>query len=55
MTLKVVPLTVQTVSVVETKLTVSPELAVAMRENGTIPNVTLGSALKVIVCGWLES
>ncbi len=44
-----VPVNVQTGVVVEVKLTGSPELAVAMIENGATPNVTFPSALNVMV------
>ena len=44
-----VPDTVQTAVVVETKLTVSPELAVAPIENGATPKVILPGVVNVIV------
>ena len=46
----VLPETVQTEVVFETKVTVRPELAVALTVNGATPKVTLLGALKVIVC-----
>lgn len=46
----VFPDTVQTAIVVETKLTVRPEDAVAVSENGATPNVTLLNVPNVIVC-----
>jgi hypothetical protein len=46
----VVPLTVQTLVVVEAKDTVRPELAVAESVNG-LPTVCTPGLLKVIVCG----
>ena len=46
-----VPATVQTARVVEAKLTVSPELAVATIVNGGAPKVTSGKGPKAIVCG----
>ena len=46
----VVPVTVQTDVVVELKLTVKPELAVALIVNGAVPAGTFDSVLKVIVC-----
>jgi hypothetical protein len=45
----VVPLTVQTVCVVDAKLTVSPELAVAANVRG-VPTVCVAGVAKVIVC-----
>lgn len=46
----VVPLTVQTLVVVETNVTVNPELAVAANVSG-VPTVCAAGVLKVIVCG----
>jgi hypothetical protein len=46
----VFPDTVQTGVVVEVKLTVRPEVAVALIANGATPKLTLEGALKVIVC-----
>jgi hypothetical protein len=48
--LTVLPDTVQTSGVVEAKLTVSPEVAVAEIANGAAPKLTLLSAGNVIVC-----
>jgi hypothetical protein len=45
----VVPATVQTGIVVEAKLTVSPELAVALIVNGATPKVRLAGSVNVIV------
>ena len=45
------PDTVHTEVVVEVKLTVRPELAVALIANGPTPNGTLLRGLKVMVCG----
>src|SRR6185312_6408699 len=47
----VVPATVQTARVVEAKLTVSPELAVATIASGGAPKITSDRDPKVIVCG----
>jgi hypothetical protein len=44
-----VPLTVQTVCVVDAKLTASPELAVAVSVSG-VPTVCAAGCAKVIVC-----
>jgi len=49
----VVPLTVQTLVVVEAKLTVRPELAVAESVNG-VPTVCAPGLAKVIVC-WVRA
>jgi hypothetical protein len=46
----VLPETVQTGAVVDAKETVSPELAVALTVNGLVPNATLPSDPKLIVC-----
>jgi hypothetical protein len=46
----VLPATVQTADVAETKLTARPELAVAAIENGATLKATLLSAPKVMVC-----
>jgi hypothetical protein len=46
----VVPLTVHTLSVVDAKDTVRPELAVATKAGGGVPMVWLPGELKVIVC-----
>ena len=43
------PLTVQMLVVVEAKLTVSPELAVAVKVNGETGSVTVAGAPKVMV------
>lgn len=48
----VVPLTRQTFVVCELKLTVKPEVAVALTVNGAVPNVLGPSAANVIVCGY---
>ena len=45
----VVPFTVQTGVVVEAKLTVSPELAVALSVKGALPNAIASGCVKVIV------
>ena len=45
------PATVQTAAVVELKLTASPDVAVAVTENGAAPNVLLARTPKEIV--WL--
>jgi len=45
----VVPLTVQTVAVVEAKLTVSPEVDVAERVSG-VPTVCVAGVANVIAC-----
>jgi hypothetical protein len=50
MTVTVAPEAVQTVRVVEAKLTGSPELAEALTVKGAIPRFTLLSGLNVIVC-----
>ena len=42
--------TVQTAGVADAKLTVRPELAVALIVNGETPKVTLPSGANVIVC-----
>jgi hypothetical protein len=47
----VVPDTVQTNGVREAKLTVNPELAVALTVKGVAPYVTAGRVAKVMVCG----
>ena len=47
----VVPDTVQTAGVVEAKLTVRPEVAVALTVNGGVPKCWFGKAAKVMV--WL--
>ena len=47
----VVPETVQTNGVREAKLTVNPELAVALTVKGVAPYVTAGRVAKVMVCG----
>ena len=46
----VAPDTVQTEGVFEVKVTVRPELAVAVTENGAAPDITLFSEPKLIVC-----
>jgi hypothetical protein len=45
----VLPETVQTVEVVDAKLTASPELAVALTVNGDAPNVWVGMTSKEMV------
>ncbi len=45
----VLPETVQTVVVVDAKLTASPEVAVALTVNGAAPKVCAGSVAMVIV------
>jgi hypothetical protein len=47
----VVPFTVQTVVVVDAKLTASPEVAVAV-SGSVVPIVCVPIVGKVIVCGW---
>jgi hypothetical protein len=47
----VAPDTVQTVEVVEAKLTANPELALALTANGAVPNTRLDKLPKLIV--WL--
>lgn len=46
----VVPLTVQTLGVVDAKETASAELAVALKAGGTTPQVALAGLAKVMVC-----
>ena len=46
----VLPLTVQTLGVVEAKLTASPELAVAASAGGVVPSVWLPGEAKLMVC-----
>ena len=46
----VVPLTVQTLGVVEAKATARPEVDVADKAAGTWPQVALPGAVKVMVC-----
>jgi hypothetical protein len=48
---KLLPLTVHTVGVVDTRLTVKPELAEATSAAGGVPNVALAGALKLMLCG----
>jgi hypothetical protein len=50
MTVTVAPETVQTVRVVEAKLTGSSEVAEALTVKGAAPRVTLLNGLNVIVC-----
>ena len=46
----VVPLTEQTLGVVDAKDTASPEVAVALKAGGTTPQVVLAGLAKVMVC-----
>ena len=46
----VLPLTVQTLGVVEEKLTAKPELALAASAGGAVPRVWLPGEVKVMVC-----
>jgi hypothetical protein len=48
-TVTVVPLTVQMLAVFEAKVTVRPELAVALTVNGVTPRVTLLNGANVMV------
>ena len=46
----VVPLTVQTLAVVEAKDTANPDDALAVKAGGVVPTVWLLSAAKVMLC-----
>lgn len=46
----VVPLTVHTKGVVETKSTLRPDVAVADRAGGVVPSVCVAGAVKLMVC-----
>ena len=46
----VLPLTVQTLGVVDAKLTAKPELAVATSAGGVVPSVWLPGEVKLMLC-----